>query len=182
MVPRREPERARYTDLPDLDVALQGLSCRHRLVRNVRHGEHEILQPLLDRLETLLEPQQRFIGAIGLGHEPRDVFTLGFGLPDALGELVSRGLQILRTNLDLLTLLLDGPECRNIERERACREQPGGRIDIVAEQLRIEHVYYFLFFLPGLRLRKWVSFSAIFASSPRSVGSYHLTAGMPSGK
>src|SRR3989442_705286 len=121
------------------------------------------------------------VGAPGFGHQSCGIFALGFRLADALGELVARSLQLLRAGLYVLALLLDRLEGGDIEYERARRESPCHAVDVAAEELRIKHAYFFFFALASSP-RRYASFSAIFASNPRSVGSYHFTSGMPSGK
>ncbi len=150
-------------------------------MRKIRDAEQEILQLRLDRFQAPLEVGELAVGAIRLGHQSGDVLALRLRLTDTFGELIARRLQLLRVGLDALALAFDRLKRGDIEDERARRKASCHGIDVAAEELRIEHAYFFFFTWPS-RLRKYASLSATFASRPRSVGSYHFTSGMSSGK
>jgi len=147
----------------------------------VRNAEQEVLLLLLNGLETLFQVRELGVGASRFGHQRRGIFAFGPRLTDALGELVAVSLELLGTGLHTLALLLDRLEGCDIENERSHRESPCHGVDVAAKELQIKHAYFFFFIWPS-RLRKYASLSATFASRPRSVGSYHFTGGMPSGK
>src|SRR5439155_20011636 len=181
VIPRSEVEPAWRARAPEFDVIFGRFSERDRLMRQVRHGDQEFLLPLLNGLETFFQIRELGIGALRLGPQGRGILALGLRLTDALGELVARSLQLLRADLHALALPLDRLERRDIEYERPRRESLCHGVDVVAEELRIKHAYFFFFALLSSP-RRYASFSAILASSPRSVGSYHLTSGISSGK
>ena len=73
------------------------------------------------------------------------------------------------------------PEKLGIERTLTARGKAlGHRLRILAQQLDIDHRR--LFAASALRRRSSSILSFIFCSSPRSVGRYHCTSGIPSGK
>src|SRR5262249_17734986 len=101
-------------------------------------------------------------------------------LADFLRELVSRGLRLLRARLDDLALGLELTEPCHVKRARRTRSQaPFDLFRRLAQELDVDHL--------SLRVvspfaRSSASFSAFFSSSPRPVGRYQLTRGIPSGR
>ncbi len=150
-------------------------------MRKVRNDEQEILLLLLNGFETFFQIRELGIGLFRFGHQGRGIFAFSLRLADALGELVARSLQLLHAGLHALALPLDRLERRDIEYERPRRESPCHGVDVAAEELRVKHAYFFFVAMPSSP-RRYASLSAILVSSPRSVGSYHFTSGMSSGK
>src|SRR5262249_54825457 len=89
--------------------------------------------------ETLLQIRELDVRAAGFGHQPGDIFPPGLGLTYALGELVARGLELLRAHLHRLALVFDSTKSSDIEGERSRREAARDRFDVISEELRIDH-------------------------------------------
>ncbi len=180
MVPGLEAELARLAPAALLDGVLGPASDRDARVRQVRDQGDELAQLLLHggvvRFHLLqLLPE---LGALAHQRGRLRLVLLRLRLADLLGERVALRLQLLGRGLDLPALLLERPEAGNVERVAASCEAFRHRVDLGSQQLGVDH-----FFLAASSRRRSSSiFSLILSSRPRSVGSYHFTSGMPSGK
>ena len=94
-------------------------------------------EPQLDGLQLAAQ-------RIGACQERGDVLPCSLRLADRLGLRVALVAQAVGFDLQLLALLLQGGECREVEREPATREVRGDDFRFVAEQPRIDHVVFFL--------------------------------------
>ena len=181
MILRREIEFARLTPAAILRVLFRRAPSRNRFVREIGNDANEFVELALNlrelffgRLEGRLEPF-RFL------HPFRYVLFLRLGLPDLLCKPVAIRLRAFHGLLQLLATSVESLEPGYIEYVSPSRSKPFSHaFDVIPQQLDVDH---FLFLSEdSSRLRSSCSFSRMLASSPRSVGRYHCTAGMPSGK
>src|SRR6185436_19665787 len=136
-------------------------------VREVRHALEEILEFLLQGGELLLRALEQRLELLALLEQRRHVLAL------LLGDAVTRSLRLLDRGLQVLARRLEALKQPRVERAGAARlETLRHPFGVLAQQLDVDH---FLFLSSA-------SFWRICASKPRSVGLYHSTAGMPSGK
>src|SRR6185503_9836665 len=158
---------------PLLAVVLRRDAERDRLVREVRHALEEILEFLLQGGELLLRALEQRLELLALLEQRRHVLALPLGDADVLGDAVTRSLRLLDRGLQVLARRLEALKQPRVERAGAARlEALRHPFGVLAQQLDVDH---FLFLSSA-------SFWRICASKPRSVGLYHSTAGMPSGK
>jgi len=129
---RRKAELARGADPACFDVIGSGLPRGNRRVRDVGKPQQKILLLRLKGFEMPLKVRELRVRLFRFAAQRGDVFSLGLRLTDALGELVARSLQLLRSNLDRLSLVLDRAESLNIEYQAAGREPLGDAVDIVS--------------------------------------------------
>ena len=165
-------------------------------MQQVGKVEQEVAQLRLDLVQCCFLPLRLVADAGDLGKQRRRVFALALGGADLLRQRVAPRLQFLRARLDVLAVALERLEARRVEHDAAPRETRGNRGQIISKQLMssIPQCYQ----MRGAsrvarrqdspsrdalsRLFSHSSLSRIFASSPRSVGSYHVTSGMSSGR
>ncbi len=177
-----EGELARRAPAAFLFVLVRGAPHRHRLVRQVRDQRDEFLQLRLHRRILGLHLLELVAGLSRLCQQLRRelVVLLRLGLPDLLGQRVALRLQLLGGGLDPLPRVLEPLEPRDVELVAARRQALRDATDVRPEQLDVDHVRFPR--ASSFSRRSSASFSRILSSSPRSVGLYHSTAGMPSGK
>ncbi len=135
----RKIKTARRPPAMNFDVVGLRLANRDAFLRHVRNDRDESVE----LLEQFTEPH--FVGfelalhRSDFGHHGGSVFTLALEHADLLRQAVTARLQILRARLQRLSLSLQPLESRRIERI-AARSQPlGNGIDVVTQQLNIEH-------------------------------------------
>jgi hypothetical protein len=183
VVLRRKIELARRSPAARFDVLRRGAADRHALMRDIGNQRHELAQLRLQRLVLALQRLELLADLRGLRHQGRGlrVVLLRLRLPDLLGERVPLRLQLLGGGLDAFARILERPEARDVERIAARGQALRHRVDVASEELDVDHVLFFARASAFRRLSS-ASFSRILCSSPRPVGRYHSTSGMPSGK
>ena len=133
MIPHLEIESPRLTDAAHFGVVFRRPARRNAGVRQVGQQQQEILQLRLDLQQLRFHRLQLGVGLACLAHQGRNIFALAFGLADALGQAVARGLQLLGARLHQLALLLQNLELHAIEMKGSCREPSRDAFEIVTQ-------------------------------------------------
>ena len=150
---------------------------RDRLVRDVRDAPQEVLRsPAGASASSRFGGFERSPSSCSPCSHQRPSHPAPWPWPGrSPWRAVALGLRLLDRGLDLLALLPDRWNGVEVECAGAARREPlRDAVGVLPKQLDVDHLLGFLSVAP--------SFSRIFASRPRSVGRYHCTGGMPSGK
>jgi hypothetical protein len=124
------------------------LAVRDARVRDIGNAKCDGIEIVLQLFEFSLGLFECSTDAGHLVHQWLRVLATRLGLADGLGFGVAFVLVLLRGHLDLLALFFQAGDGRHVQRKAAAREQPGGIVEIGAEQFWIEHgrcvvKYYF---------------------------------------
>src|SRR5688572_26679201 len=150
-------------------------------MRQIGNALEKVLERGLQLFQLLLRLHEQRLELLALLHELCHVVAFRLGLADVLGDAVARGLRLLHGGLQLLARRLEALELVEVERPRPARSEPTRYLlRVLPQQLDVDHRR--LLTASALRRRKSSIRCLIFSSSPRPVGLYHSTAGMPSGK
>ena len=145
------------------------------------HGNEGVIA-FLQRRQRVLVALQFVADTDHFGQYGGSVLALALEHAHLLREAVALRLQVLCAYLQVLALGFQRLEGDRIEGDAARREAFGDVSKVGAKELNVQHGRSYFFFAWRSSSRKCASFSAIFCSSPRGVGLYHSTFGMPSGK
>ena len=137
MVFHRKIELPRRAVAAHLGVVFRRLTQGNARVREVGYQQQKILQLRLDLEQLSFNRLQFDVGLACLAHQDRNIFALAFGLADALGQTVARGLELLGARLHRLSLLLQNLKLNGIEMKGSCREPARDAVEIATQQLDI---------------------------------------------
>ncbi len=139
MVTRFEIQLRRLAGALDLDIVLLARTVGHGLGRDVRQIEYQMVERGTDLLQFGLTLPQ-LLGDCGhLRLQRLDVLTGGLGLADRLRASVAQIAQFFDTRLDRFASRLQRRELLHIEVIAAPRQAARDALEIVSQQLGIEH-------------------------------------------
>ncbi len=171
VIARLEGEAPGLAPASYFDIGRLVAAFRHARVQQIGQSEQDLLELCLHVTEPQLNGLQLATQRIGARQERGNVLSCSLRLADRLGLRVALAAQAVRLDLQLLALLLQGGERREVEREPAPREVCSDDFRFVAEQPGIDHGTFFsVSLVEALRWRRRSSASAMRISSPRGTG------------
>src|SRR5690242_3227849 len=138
-----EIERSRRTPTRHLDVFGFVLADRRRFMRKIGNPQRDRRQFLLHMCKRGFIGFQLVANAGNLGHDRRDVLSLGLRLPDRPGTRVAPRLQFLGFGGKTLAIDLHRLDGGNVELVAARFQARSSVRKVIAQQGRIQHGGFF---------------------------------------
>ena len=108
-------------------------------MRQIGNSKHEVGQLGLHNLQLICRSFELVTQTSHLIHDSGGIFAFAFEDADLFGKGVALGLQLLGAALYGFALGFEGIESRHIQLEFALRQALGDVVDVLAEELDVDH-------------------------------------------
>src|SRR5690606_31772213 len=126
-----------------LDVVVGARAGRHAFVQEVRDAREEVVELRRERREPRFAGGERVAERVDLALQRLDVRARGFRAADGLRALVALLAEAFDADLQVLALGLERLVARAVERESAARQVRDDAVQVLTQQLWIEHTGVF---------------------------------------
>ena len=136
---RSEIESGRLAPAANFDVVSGIVADRDRGMREIRDGEEEQAQALVEFGDALVELLDLLRGLLHLGGDRGDVFAGLLAAADVLAGAIAEGLELLGFGDQAAALAVDRLEALEVDRDAAVFRHFADDVEMVANESQIEH-------------------------------------------